>query len=81
MEPLLLLGVLSALLILALFVANQYGWLSNDGVWYDALNLVGASGLLYYAIVTDAVPFILTNGAWALVSGIDVLRYWWKRRR
>ena len=70
-----LLGILSALLALSAFIANQYGWWSNDSIWYDALNLASGAGLFIYAYWLGSVPFMLTNSVWAVVSGIDVAKY------
>lgn len=70
-----LLGILSALLVLFAFIANQYGWVRSDNIWYDVANLVAAGGLFVYAYSMDVWPFMLTNGVWGAVSGIDVARY------
>ena len=70
-----LLGILSALLTLSAFIANEYGKLSADSIWYDTINFVSGLGLFIYAYHEGVLPFMLTNGVWALVSGIDVGRY------
>lgn len=75
-----LLGILSALLTLSAFVANQYGWVRNDSIWYDSANLLSGIGLFIYAYSLGSVPFMLTNSVWSLVSGIDVLKYFFGRR-
>lgn len=74
-----LLGIISAIITLAAFIANEYNALSAESFLYDALNFVSALGLLIYAVHTGVVPFILTNAVWGLVSGIDVVRYLLKR--
>ena len=75
MEPLELLGIGSALLVLSAFVLNEYGKLSSESVWYDGVNFVASLGLLWYAASNHVWPFVITNSVWALVSGIDTLRY------
>ncbi len=80
METIEILGVLSALLTLSAFVANEWGKLSAESFWYDFLNLVASIGLLTYAIHADAVPLILTNAVWGIVSGIDVIKYLFRRK-
>jgi hypothetical protein len=75
MQPLEIVGIGSALLVLAAFVLNEYGELSSESIWYDGINLVASLGLFIYASVNHVWPFVLTNGVWALVSGIDVVRY------
>lgn len=75
MQPLEILGVGSAFLVLTAFVLNEYGRLRNDSIWYDGINFIAALGLLVYALLNNVLPFVITNGVWALVSGIDVVRY------
>lgn len=74
-----LFGVVCAVAALIAFVGNQYNFLPSDGIPYDLLNCLSALGLLYYAYETNAVPFIITNSVWALVSGIDVIKDLLKR--
>jgi hypothetical protein len=81
MSVLELFGIGCALLALIAFVGNEYKMLSADSFLYDLLNFVSALGLLYYAYATGAVPFMITNTVWALVSGIDVVKYLLKRPR
>ena len=81
MTPLEALGIISALLALLAFVLNEYGILDKDDISYDALNLVSGVGLFYYAYAIHGVPFMITNAVWALVSGIDVARYFLKKGR
>lgn len=70
-----ILGIFSALLALIAFVGNQYGMLRNDDFSYDLLNFLSAIGLMAYAFSTNALPFIMTNTVWAMVSGVDVIKY------
>ena len=69
------LGILSALLTLSAFIANEYGKLSAESFWYDFINFVSGLGLFIYAFHEGVIPFMLTNSVWALVSGIDVAKY------
>ncbi len=75
MDGLQLLGILSAFMALAAFVSNEYGKLTNESFLYDLLNFLAGMGLVIYALSISAIPFIITNSVWALVSGIDVLKY------
>jgi hypothetical protein len=74
MEPLEIVGILSAGLLLFAFAANQYGKLSSESIWYDLFNFLAAAGLFVYAYHLDALPFMVTNGVWGLVSAIDVAK-------
>jgi len=80
MNTLEILGISCAALALVAFVANQYHFWESDSFWYDFLNFISAAGLLYYAVKTGAIPFIITNTAWGLISGIDVVRYFFRSR-
>jgi len=69
------LGFVSALAALFAFIANERDILKNDSVWYDLLNFLAGLGLITYALSIHALPFVLINGAWAFVSGIDLIKY------
>jgi hypothetical protein len=56
------------------------GKLNTESFLYDLLNFLAAIGLFIYAYHFDALPFMLTNAVWGLVSGIDVVRYLAKGR-
>ena len=81
MDSLELLGIGSALLALTAFVGNQYGKLKNDSIWYDGLNFLSGLGLVVYATYAGVIPFIITNTVWALISGVDVVRYFLRGKR
>ncbi len=80
MDPLEILGIASALVVLFAFVGNEYGKFNADSFTYDLLNFVGAVGLFFYAYSTGVMPFMITNGVWAVVSGVDVWRYLSKKK-
>ncbi len=79
MEPIEILGIGSAILTLAAFIGNEYGKLSTESIVYDALNFLAGVGLVIYAAHIGALPFMITNSVWALVSGFDVVKYLWRR--
>lgn len=79
MEPIEILGIASALLALAAFVGNEYGKMTTESFIYDLLNFFAGLGLVIYAAKIGALPFIITNTVWALVSGFDVVKYLWRR--
>jgi len=74
-----IIGTIGAVIILYTFVMNQFGKLSADGFWYDFLNLLGSGALLYYAATLGALPFIIINGIWAILSLKDVLAHIFKK--
>lgn len=73
------LGFVSALAALFAFVANERDILKNDSVWYDLLNFLAGIGLIIYAFSIHALPFLLINGVWTFVSGMDLFKYAQKR--
>ncbi len=81
MDPLEVLGIGSAFLVLYAFVSNEYGNMSAQSYAYDLLNFLGALGLFLYAFQSGVIPFMLTNGVWATVSGIDLWRQMRKKKR
>ncbi len=72
MDTTTLIGVIGAGLLLIAFVLNEFKKLSTESLAYDALNLVGASFLVWYAILLQSIPFLVLEGIWALVSLRDV---------
>lgn len=81
MSPIEILGILSALLVLSVFIGNQYGRLRSDSFWYDFINFISAVGLIIYSIDAHATPFIITNGVWMAVSFGDLVKYFLKKKR
>ena len=80
MSPIEMLGIVSALVTLSAFVANELGFLTTEDFTYDFLNMVSSMGLFAYAYSTGVFPFMLTNSIWFLVSASDVVRYVFGKR-
>jgi hypothetical protein len=80
LPPLEILGIASALVTLSCFVLNQYKRVSTDSVWYDLANGLSGLGLMAYAFSIHAIPFMLTNTVWAVVSLSDVAKYLLRKR-
>jgi hypothetical protein len=81
MEPIEILGIVSAGMTLSAFVGNEYGKLTAESVWYDGLNFLASIGLLMYAAHLGSLPFMVINTVWALVSGFDVVKYFWGAKK
>jgi hypothetical protein len=80
MDPIEVLGIGSAFMILYAFTANEYGWLPVRSMTYDMLNLGGSVGLFIYAFNTGVFPFMLTNAVWGAVAGLDVIKHLRKQK-
>ena len=63
----------SALCIIALAITLYHGKF-GESVAYKLLNFCGGSCLLYYAIITNSLPFIILEGIWALLSLVSLIR-------
>ncbi|MEI8338265.1 MAG: hypothetical protein WCF92_03945 [bacterium] len=75
-----IIGIISAVVELGAFIANQYGKIDSDNIWYDVINFVCGIGLTSYALSINALPFIITNSIWALVSFVDVAKYFFSKK-
>ncbi len=69
-----LVQVVGALLILAAYVAAQFGRMSQESRIYLALNLVGSVILLALAWLDRQWGFLLLETVWAIVSARGLLR-------
>lgn len=81
MDPITLLGVTGAALILLGFSMNQLGKWSVDSLWYDSINLLGGLLLLSYSLLIGSVPFAILNLVWIAVALKDVVTALLKRRK
>jgi hypothetical protein len=79
MPPIEIVGMGSAILALIAFIGNEYGKLTAESFLYDLLNFIAGLGLAIYAAEIGALPFVLTNAVWAIVSAFDVVRYLWRK--
>ena len=69
-----LVSVLGSLLVLAAYVASQFGYLSAKGLAYAFANIVGSGILAVVAALETQWGFLVLEGAWALVSLVAVVR-------
>lgn len=69
-----LIGSIGVTILLAAFALNLLRVLSTNSPAYLAMNLVGSvlAGISSYLI--GFIPFVVLEGAWALVAGIALLR-------
>ncbi|XKT74780.1 MAG: hypothetical protein ACJKTH_01695 [Patescibacteria group bacterium UBA2163] len=79
MDPITILGVCGASIILIFFLLNQLKVLSVESIWYDSANLLGSGMLIIYAYLIGSLPFIILNVVWFLFSFKDVVAYWTRK--
>lgn len=69
-----LVGASGVSLLLLAFVGELAGWMDSAGRPYQLLNLVGASLAAWAAYRIGFAPFVVLEGAWALVALLALLR-------
>ena len=61
-----LMGTVGVALLLIAFFMNLLGRLSADSVIYLTLNILGAGLAALYALLLNAPPLVVLEGAWAI---------------
>jgi hypothetical protein len=64
--------------ILVAFMLNAAGRLSRDHIAYIAMNFTGAGIACAASVLLNYWPFIILEGAWALVSLVALVNYFRK---
>jgi len=73
-DPVQLVSLAGAFIILAAYASGQLGWLPTASRPYNVLNLVGSAALAYVAVVSNQIGFVVLEGSWAVISLIALLR-------
>ena len=68
-------GAVGVSLILLAYLLNVLNIVPTDRLVFILLNLVGASLATLASVLIDYKPFIVLEGAWAIVSLIALRRY------
>ena len=66
-EPLII-GLVGVILMLTGFFLNLFKWIEVDSKWYIILNIIGPGLATYYAVLVNAIPFVIFEGIWTIVS-------------
>lgn len=74
MDPADITGSVGVGLLLLAFGLNALGSLDRRSRPYLGLNLVGAGLACYSALLIGFVPFVVLEGAWALVAAVGLAR-------
>jgi len=65
-------GSLGVFLILLAYFLNVMGKISNKSLIFILMNIIGALMACLASILLNYVPFIILEGAWAVVSIISL---------
>jgi len=69
-----LVGFVGVAILLAAFFLSLSRCVRADGAIYLALNLVGAALAGWSSYLIEFLPFVLLEGAWAIVAAIALAR-------
>jgi len=61
-------------LILLAYFLNIFEIIKKDGVFYFALNIVGAGLAGYASYLIHFIPFVILEGTWVFVSCIGLIK-------
>ena len=67
-------GSAGVALLLIAFFSNLYGFLDHRGRPYQVLNLLGAVLACAASLMIGFFPFVVLEGAWALVAAFALFR-------
>jgi hypothetical protein len=69
-----IIGSLGVFILLLAFLLNLINKITKNNFLYIFMNLTGASLACIASVMLNYIPFIILEGAWALVSGAALLR-------
>ena len=69
-----LIGSIGVAILLVAFLLNVLGRLDSSSRAYAAMNLAGAGLACYASLLIDYYPFVVLEGAWALVAVVGLIR-------
>ena len=78
MNPNDLIGFLGVAILLIAFFLNIANFFSKDHIAYIGMNFIGAGIACMASVLINYWPFIILEGAWALVSLIALVNYFRK---
>ncbi len=67
-----IIGSAGVAILLAAYALNQFGKMAQTGGGYLSMNLVGSGMAAWYAWAGGNVPFVILEGAWAVVSLVQL---------
>lgn len=73
-----IIGFTGVAILLIAFALNAAGKISRDHIAYILMNLIGAGIACLASVLINYWPFIILEGAWALVSLVAMINYFRK---
>lgn len=67
-------GSIGVAILLVAFLLNMMKIIATEGLTYPLLNLIGAGLACFASWLIPYFPFVILEGAWALVSLITIIR-------
>jgi hypothetical protein len=67
-------GAVGVALLLAAFVLNLLKVVNSDNRWYCVMNVAGAGLACLSSVMIRFFPFIILEGAWALISLVSLIK-------
>lgn len=74
-------GIIGSILCIAALAITLRNGKFGESVSYKLLNFCGGLCLLYYAITTKSLPFIILESIWALLPLISLVRKYLASRK
>lgn len=66
-------GYIGMLLILGAFIMEEFfRHTRNESFWFNVVNLLGASLLIWYSWLLGSPPFMILNGVWFFVAAVKL---------
>ena len=73
-----IIGFVGVAILLIAFLLNIAKRLSRDHIAYILMNFIGAATACMASVLINYLPFIILEGAWALVSLVALINYFRK---
>lgn len=69
-----LISTIGVSLILIAFFLHTFKLISDSGVMYYVLNIIGGAFACYGSVLLNSVPFSILEGVWSLVAIAGLIR-------
>lgn len=70
-----IIGFIGVAILLIAYFLNLNNKIGRDSLVYLQMNCVGAGLACLVSILMNYLPFIILEGSWAIVSAIEIFKY------